>query len=151
MAGQLASAAAARLRLRAVADDRLLYVGWAPTSGPHVKGIWDELIEPDVESLREDAERAVRATGADASVDVRPGSPPDELIALSRQVDLLVIGSRGWGAARLLLGGTGEELMHDARCAVMVVPRPPSSDAAGLLAIDRRLYPPDAGSAPEHA
>jgi nucleotide-binding universal stress UspA family protein len=128
VAGQLASAAGARLRLRAVADDRLPYVWWAPTSGPGVQEVWDALFEPDVGSLREDAERAVRATGADATVEVRPGDPPEELIALSGDVDLLVIGSRRWGAARLLLGCTGEELMHDAPCSVMVVPRPASSD-----------------------
>ena len=132
VAGQLASAAGARLRLRVVADDRFPYVGWTPRSGPDVQEIWDALIEPNVESLREDAERAVRATGADTSVDVRLGSPPAELIALSRQVDLLVIGSRHWGTARLLLGCTGEELMHDARCSVLVVPRPPSSEPPRL-------------------
>jgi nucleotide-binding universal stress UspA family protein len=66
-----------------------------------------------------------RATGADVHVDVVQGSPPDELKRLSREVDLLVIGSRRWGAAaRVLLGSTGEEVMRDASCAVMVVPRP---------------------------
>lgn len=130
VAGQLASAAGAQLRVRAVADDRLHYLRWAPTGGPNVQETWDELIAPDVESLREDTERAVRATGAEASVEVRPGDPPEELIALprSRSAGDRV---RALGAARLLLGCTGEELMHDARCSVMVVPRPPSSDRPG--------------------
>ena len=64
---------------------------------------------------------------------MKPGSPPEELIALSDEVDLLVIGSRRWGsAARVLLGGTGEAVMHKARCLVMLVPRPPSPDAQRL-------------------
>jgi hypothetical protein len=54
-----------------------------------------------------------------------PGSPStpigrlraaaDSLRELSGDVDLLVIGSRRWGPmARLLLGGTGEALVHGA-------------------------------------
>jgi nucleotide-binding universal stress UspA family protein len=91
VARALALAAGARLRLRAVVDDRLQSTGWTPTGGPDPPEIWDDVIE---------------------------------LVVLSEEVDLLVIGSRRWGApARVLLGGTGEELMHDARCSVMVVPR----------------------------
>ena len=49
----------------------------------------------------------------------------DALLALSRKVDLLVIGSRRWGPmARVLLGGTGETLLHEAHCPMLVVPRP---------------------------
>ena len=50
--------------------------------------------------------------------------PAHALLELGADVDLLVIGSRRWGAvARLLLGSTGEVLMHDAACPVIVVPR----------------------------
>ena len=53
------------------------------------------------------------------------GRPADALLALSGDVDLLVIGSRRWGpATRVLLGSTGEALMHDAACSVVAVPRP---------------------------
>jgi nucleotide-binding universal stress UspA family protein len=53
------------------------------------------------------------------------GRPADRLLELCADVDLLVIGSRRWGAvARLMLGSTGEALMHDASCPVLVVPRP---------------------------
>jgi nucleotide-binding universal stress UspA family protein len=87
--------------------------------------MWDEVIEPDVESLREDAKRAASATGTEVALQVKPGSPPHELIALSEEVDLLVIGSRRWGpAGRALLGRTGEELMRHAHCSLMLVPRP---------------------------
>jgi nucleotide-binding universal stress UspA family protein len=123
-AGSLALAAGARLRVRAVVEDRLPYIGWSPVR-PFVQGLWDEVIAPDVESLREAALREASATGADFTVEADPGAPVDELIAFSGEVDLLVIGSRHWGpAVRVLLGSTGEELMHDAGCPVMVVPRP---------------------------
>ena len=39
-------------------------------------------------------------------------------------LDLLVIGSRRWGpAARVVLGGTGEAVMHEAACSVLAIPR----------------------------
>jgi nucleotide-binding universal stress UspA family protein len=136
LAAPLAQAAAAVVRVRALVDDRL--PGWLAVNGSaareadrEIQAMWDELIEPAVESLRTETEHAVAVSGAAVSVEVMPGSPPDELIALSEEVDLLVIGSRHWGAAgRVLLGWTGEELMHHAGCPVMVVPRPPSSRAA---------------------
>ena len=147
VAGTLARSAGALLRLRAVADDRLLSTGWTPLAGPDPAEIRAEVIEPRLESLREDVERAASTINAEVAVDVRRGSPPVELIALSTDVDLLVIGSGRWGtAARVLLGGTGEDLMHDACCSVMVVPRPPSSSAA--LRSDAEAAPDAARAAP---
>ena len=135
-AGSLARAAGARLQVRAVVDDRLPYMGVMPADGADLQAIWDDVVQPDVESLRADAERASLATGADAAVEVGPGSPIRELVALSREVDLLAIGSRHWGSpASVLLGGTGEELMHWASCSVMVTPRPPRRTKARTRAI----------------
>jgi nucleotide-binding universal stress UspA family protein len=135
-AGSLARAADARLRVRAVVDDRLPMVGWPPMR-PYIQGMWDDVIAPEIESLRQAAHRGASATGADFTVEVGCGAPVDELIALSDEVDLLVIGSRRWGPAmRVLLGGTGEELMHNARCSMMVVPRPAES-ADGRSELDR--------------
>ena len=142
-AGSLARAADARLRVRAVVDDRLPYVGWSPVR-PYIQGMWDDVIAPEIESLRQAAQREASATGADFTVEVRSGAPVDELIALSDDVDLLVIGSRRWGpAVRVLLGSTGEELMHNARCSMMVVPRPAES-ADGRSELDRHKRRDDA-------
>jgi nucleotide-binding universal stress UspA family protein len=135
-AGSLARAAHARLRVRAVVDDRLPYVGWTPVR-PYVQGMWDEVIAPEIESLRQAAQVQASATGAKFTVEAGSGAPVDELIALSGEVDLLVIGSRRWGpAVRVLLGSTGEELMHNARCSVMAVPRPAES-VDGRSELDR--------------
>lgn len=41
------------------------------------------------------------------------------------EVDLLVVGSRGYGAfSRVMIGSVAAELIHEARCPVLVVPRP---------------------------
>jgi nucleotide-binding universal stress UspA family protein len=124
-AGALATRAGAKLWVRGVVDDRLPTLGWSNPAEDEVLAMWEELLEPQVQALREDARRATVATGVDAEVDVQRGRPADPLLELSEQVDLLVIGSRRWGGvARVLLGSTGEALMHDASCSVLAVPRP---------------------------
>lgn len=122
VAGALAMAAGATLRVRAVVDDRL------PTVGLIGRGLtqsmWDEVVAPKVVSLREDAEQAMSGIDAESQIEAERGSPPELLLELAEQVDLLVIGSRRWGIrARVLLGATGEALMHEAACPVMVIPR----------------------------
>jgi nucleotide-binding universal stress UspA family protein len=88
---------------------------------------WRAVIEDEEQRLHNQAIAAARATGATVSVDTLRGRPADALLALSGDVDLLVIGSRRWGpAARVLLGSTGEALLHDAACTVLMVPRPES-------------------------
>ncbi|HLY49461.1 MAG TPA: universal stress protein [Solirubrobacteraceae bacterium] len=118
----LARAADARLRVRAVADDRLPYAGWTPTGDEGVNDLWDAAVAPNVEWLRTSAEEAIAGDRTDVLVEVRPGSPPEELSALSREVDLLVIGSGRLGAPVPRPAATAEELMRQARCAVLLVP-----------------------------
>ena len=125
VAGSIAQSAGAALLVQGVVDDRLPAVGWSQSELARVEAMWDELLEPELRSLREQTQRAAQATSAAAEVDVLRGHPAAALAQLGDRADLLVIGSRRWGAAaRVLLGSTGEALMHDARCPVMVVPRP---------------------------
>jgi nucleotide-binding universal stress UspA family protein len=124
LAGRIAVAIGAPLRVRAVVDDRVRRVGWSDPGREQVLAMFDDVLEPALASLREDANAAVHATGADAEVQVVRGTPADVLAELSAQVDLVVIGSRRWGArARVLLGSVGETLMHGASCPILVVPR----------------------------
>jgi nucleotide-binding universal stress UspA family protein len=60
----------------------------------------------------------------DHDLEVLEGSPADALVARSTGLDVLALGSRGWGPVRrLLLGSTSEHVVRDAGCAVLVVPR----------------------------
>jgi nucleotide-binding universal stress UspA family protein len=123
LAASVAIAAGAELEVRTVVDDRIPMLV-RPELDPGVAE-WEDIVRREVEQARVLAIRAARATGARFGVVVERGRPSDGLLALSGAVDLLVIGSRRWGpAARLLLGSTGEALMHDAACPVLAVPRP---------------------------
>ena len=55
----------------------------------------------------------------------RRQAAPRELVRRSADLDLLVVGSRAQGPVRrLLLGSTSARLVREARCPVLVVPRP---------------------------
>ena len=124
LAGSIARAAGAELNIRAVIDGRIPTFGLAGARGESVVAEWEELIKADVELLRLKTVEAAKRVGADARVEALSARPAHALLELGADVDLLVIGSRRWGAvARLLLGSTGEVLMHDAACPVIVVPR----------------------------
>ena len=67
---------------------------------------------------------AVHATGLRDEVRVLEGAPLDQLAEQSRELDLLVVGSRGYGPLRrVLLGGVSGKLLQTAACPVVVVPR----------------------------
>jgi nucleotide-binding universal stress UspA family protein len=52
------------------------------------------------------------------------GPPARELADLSHTVDVLLVGSRGYGPMRaVLFGGVSHALVHDAACPVIVLPR----------------------------
>jgi nucleotide-binding universal stress UspA family protein len=71
------------------------------------------------------AEHEAAALAAGATFEAVAGRPAAELTRRSADLDLLVVGSRGHGPVRrLLLGSTSTRLVRDARCPVLVVPRP---------------------------
>jgi nucleotide-binding universal stress UspA family protein len=52
------------------------------------------------------------------------GDPAGELARASSGLDVLVVGSRGYGAVRtVLLGSVARELVRTSACPVVVVPR----------------------------
>ncbi len=58
---------------------------------------------------------------------IRRGSAAEEIVRAAEElrVNLIVIGSRGWGAVRsVFLGSVSERVLHSAYCPVLVV-RPP--------------------------
>ena len=64
--------------------------------------------------------------------EVASGHAGEELAAFSAGVDVLVVGSRGYGPIRsLMLGGTAVHLASSAQCPLLVLPR--ATDEAGGL------------------
>jgi nucleotide-binding universal stress UspA family protein len=124
-AGALAAVCGAELRVWAVVDDRMPIVGRGRVWTADMMRDWTAAVREQEGAVRKQAFDAAQKTGAKVTAEAVSGRPADALLALSGNVDLLVIGSRRWGSAkRVLLGSTGEALMHDAACPVVAVPRP---------------------------
>jgi nucleotide-binding universal stress UspA family protein len=85
--------------------------------------------------LLEDARGRIAAFG-----DVEPhaayGQPAEELALYSASLDLLIVGSRGYGPiGRLIHGSTSQQLAHSARCPLLVLTRtahPSATDEAAV-------------------
>jgi nucleotide-binding universal stress UspA family protein len=124
-AASVAVGAGAEVCVRAVVDDRMPTVGWGDVWIEDVARDWVAVVNEEKDSLRREAQATAEQAGLRVDAEGVTGRPADALLELSAEVDLLVIGSRRWGPVkRVLLGSTGEALMHDASCAVVAVPRP---------------------------
>lgn len=125
MAKAIGTPAHAELLVRGIVDERPPALGWPSWWVGPMRTEWDETIDDEVGNLRGRAEQASAGMTPPALVQVCRGRAAASLRALSGEVDALVVGSRRWGpAARLLLGGTGEALVHGCRCPLVLVPRP---------------------------
>jgi nucleotide-binding universal stress UspA family protein len=82
------------------------------------------------------AEAAAELAGGVApTLDVRVGDPADELVAASRELDLLVMGSRALGPRRaVLLGSVSRKVLDRAACPVLVLPAGVTEQRDALLA-----------------
>lgn len=86
---------------------------------------FDAFAEEHRETAQRELDEAVGKLGVAVSTDLSTDPPGRALEQLSEQVDLLVVGSRGWGAARqVVLGSTSDRLAHHSRCPVLLVPAP---------------------------
>ena len=123
LAAELAKASGAQVRILSAVATPIM-----ATSPAAYESDW---LAEERQDSEEDVERAVASlgeAGVQASGDVVVGLPLEELAELSHEVDLVVVGSRGWGPVRrLLLGSTSERLVREAACPVIAVPRPQSA------------------------
>ena len=122
LARRLARGGGAAVVAVAVVDDRLPLD--AAPFGEIVKlGQWDEIIA----ERREKVGAALDAlVGGDPAItpEIRVGYPVSALSEAAAGADLLIVGSRRWGALdRIVIGSTSEELCRRAPCSVLVVPR----------------------------
>jgi len=136
----IAAAAGGELVVCGVVDDRARPFGWSrlgtgavivPALGWEAIGSagantdWETVVGSATEALGEHLKAATAGLGVQAHAEVRRGRPAAVLMDAGHDADLIIIGSRRWGpVARLLLGSTGEALLHGATCPVLVVPRP---------------------------
>ncbi len=104
---------------------------------------------PDYHQLvRDDLERSLSAAveglaGLDVARTLVDGDPADVLAAQGVDLDLLVIGSRGYGPLRrTLLGGVSAKLMRSAPCPLLVTPRGTGRASKSLTATDRDVLSP---------
>ena len=125
LAAALARTAGATLRVISVLDDRLPRIGWTSLGRGAMSEYWAELLTGELGAMRRDLESATQSLVAPSESEVQRGRPADRLLELCDDVDLMVVGSRRWGpVARVVLGSTGEALLHNASCPVVAVPRP---------------------------
>ena len=83
----------------------------------------------------------------DAGGEVIDGHPAEVLAAESERLDLLVIGSRGYGALRAtLVGSVAHELAGTSRCPVLLVPRGVDRPLDGLARRPGTGRPPVSGT-----
>lgn len=88
--------------------------------------------QEEQERVRRAAEEAVEKATSQLEAGSRPesvtvsavsGTAAEELINASRDADLLVVGSRGFGGfARLMMGSVSTQVAHHALCPVVIVP-----------------------------
>lgn len=135
------AAAAGRLaeRLAAERDGELrllsaVHIPVAFTPGYAYSYDWPRLADEDRGAAKQVLDDFARRSSVPVTTRLVDGIPGEELERLSLDVDLLVIGSRGWGSVRrVVLGSTGDRVVHHASCPVIVVPAPavPASTGAG--------------------
>lgn len=84
---------------------------------------WDAIEAEHRTMAQQDLDEAVAGLTMPVVTETTTGSPAGDLAELSEKVDLLVVGSRGWGTAhRVVLGSTSDRVTHHAACPVLVVP-----------------------------
>ena len=121
VARELARRAGATLHVVTVVEP--LAFGAVPVSAMEPAASAGRLLEEEMRAVHNAAVGESRELVETQSV-VASGEPADVLLEQSRQLDVLVAGSRGYGPlGAVLLGSTTRELMHGAGCPVIIVPR----------------------------
>jgi nucleotide-binding universal stress UspA family protein len=131
LGGQIARGARARLRLLTIVethDTPRLPLGRLSSSSVRAAA-WA--------SAKGALDRAIVAAGDGVEVERRivEGAPATSLAAESHDLDLLIVGSRGYGPLRrIVLGTVTAGVLRDAACPVLAVPRGTSEDIDASVA-----------------
>jgi nucleotide-binding universal stress UspA family protein len=83
-----------------------------------------EWMDAAIAEARRELDQALRGIDVAHHGEVVAGLVGEQLVKLSCTVDLMVVGSRAWGPVRrVLLGSVAAQLMREAHCPVIVLPR----------------------------
>lgn len=111
-----------RAHLQALAVHSRIAFGAISTTGAFDYGSANDALRDELEQ-RMLAALAALTGGSEANGRVLEGDAANELAAASVDLDLLVLGSRGYGSVRsALLGSVSRELVRSAACPVVVLP-----------------------------
>jgi nucleotide-binding universal stress UspA family protein len=134
-----ALAAAATLATGCGASLRALRVFDAPSPANPVYAVTGHGYGEIMHELRADRRARLELAlehlpvAVEADAELLEGRPVEVLAAESERLDVLVIGSRGYGAMRAtLVGSVAHELVRSARCPLMLVPRGVAHPLEGL-------------------
>ncbi len=84
----------------------------------------DDALKAGAQRVVDDTVAHIRSLGVDASGSTMSGDPAGTMVEMSRDVSMIVVGSRGGGSlADRLLGSVSSALPAHAQCPVVVVPR----------------------------
>lgn len=135
-AHMLARLAGARLRvIAALHPSGALNTAFAGAAKPERGSRLQGRHRLEVEAALQTALNALDA-GAEAEPEIHVDDPADVLLRISKHVELIVCGSRGYGPLRsVLLGGVSRRLVDGARCPVLVLPRETPRPLEDLVAL----------------
>jgi nucleotide-binding universal stress UspA family protein len=121
LAEALARGFGAELVVREAVDDTV------PVAAAYGYGYaWTDVVDDQCRAAEEGMAEVLAQVDVPATGDVETGSASRALESLSDDVDLLVIGSRGFGRfGRVVLGSVSDHLVHHGHSPVLVVPRGP--------------------------
>lgn len=127
-AADLARAASAGLRVLAVVEPPELPIG---AKGPAFAGA-DDLAAAREERMRSELDRGLGLVRDGTEVSGKLITAGTETLADQEDIDIMVVGSRGYGPLRrVLLGSVSTRLVRNASCPVIVYPRSATSEEAG--------------------
>ncbi|QEC49799.1 universal stress protein [Baekduia soli] len=119
---------------RSLGAELLIVTAWTPTTMAAtyaaLPGV-TEIAAEDEANAQKILDEAVAGAGVPAEGRLVAGAPGPALAKAADEVDLVVVGSRGWGSARRVLSGsTSDYLVHHATTPVVVIPRPAAAEEA---------------------
>lgn len=129
--GSPAARAALALAAHRAGDDGHIYVvhayslpaDWLGTPG------YQTLVDNELERAKSQVERLEEESGVDLhgvdwEIEMIGDRPARAIagVAAAREADEIIVGTRGFGLARALLGSVTHELIHLAECPVTVIP-----------------------------